>query len=148
MGTAAGLLAVKPGRACIGRIRPVQLVRRLFRRATWLALVAMLGLALAPTLSHALAASNSGDPWSEICSMGGAKMAPVQADAGQAADAGAHLGHCPLCGQIGDAPTLPSAEYLPVRVDGATHRPALFLHAPRTLFAWVAAQPRAPPSLG
>ncbi|MFT3664133.1 DUF2946 family protein [Piscinibacter sp.] len=126
----------------------MHLVRRLFRRATWLALVAMLGLALAPTLSQAVAASQAGDPWAEICSMGGATMTASPAGAGQAGADGAHLGHCPLCGQVGDTPMLPGAEYQPVQVDGATQRPALFLHAPRTLFAWAAARARAPPLLG
>ncbi len=125
----------------------MQAIRRLFRQATWLAICAMLGLALAPTVSHALAASGPGNPWAEICSVAGGKL--VVADAAGAADtqadAGTHLGHCPLCGQIGHAPVLPSAEFVPVRIDAAEHRPA-FVHAPRPLFAWAAAQPRAPPS--
>ena len=123
----------------------MQFIRRLFRPAAWLALVAMLGLALAPTVSHALAASGPGNPWAEICSVaGGAKV--VADAAGTQADAGAHLGHCPLCGQVGAAPALPSAEYVPVRIDGADALPSLFLHAPSTPFAWAAAQPRAPPA--
>ncbi len=127
----------------------VYAIRRLFRPATWLALVAMLGLALAPTVSHALAASGPGNPWAEICSVAGGTMVVADTAAAQAdaqADAGIHLGHCPLCGQVGAAPALPSAEYAPVRIaGGAEHRPALFRHAPRTLFACAAAQPRAPP---
>lgn len=124
----------------------MQAVRRLFRQATWLAICAMLGLALAPTVSHALAASGPGSPWAEICSVAGGKVVVADA-AGSQADAGAHLGHCPLCGQIGSAPVLPSAEFAPGRIDGAhQHRPALFFHAPRPLFAWAAAQPRAPPT--
>lgn len=128
-------------------MRAVQAIRRLFRRATWLALVAMLGLALAPTVSHALAASGPGNPWAEICSVAGGKTVAVDA-AGSRAEAGAHLGHCPLCGQVGDVPALPGAEYRPVRVDVAQYHPALLLHAPRTLFAWAVAQPRAPPLAG
>lgn len=122
----------------------MQSIRRLFRPATWLALVAMLGLALAPTLSHALAASGPGNPWAEICSVAGGKAVAAQAP-GALADAGTHLGHCPLCGQVGDVPALPGTEYVPPRVDAAEQRPALFLRAPHTLFAWTAAQPRAPP---
>jgi hypothetical protein len=126
----------------------VQTIRRLFRQATWLAIFAMLGLALAPTVSHALAASGPGNPWAEICSVAGGKLvvADVAGAAGGQAEAGTHLGHCPLCGQIGSAPALPSAAFVPVRIAGAEHRPALFFHAPRLLFAWAAAQPRAPPS--
>jgi Protein of unknown function (DUF2946) len=123
----------------------VQAIRRLFRQATWLAIFAMLGLALAPTVSHALAASGPGNPWAEICSVAGGKLVVADA-AGAQADSGTHLGHCPLCGQTGGAPALPSAVFVPLRVDGAEHRPAVFSHAPRPLFAWAAAQPRAPPS--
>ncbi len=127
-------------------MRPVQTLRRLFRQATWLALVAMLGLALAPTVSHALAASGPGNPWAEICSVAGGKMVVADA-AGVQADAGAHLGHCPLCGQIGNAPPLPVAESAGMLlVAGADFRPALFAQSPTPLFAWAAAQPRAPPA--
>ena len=52
----------------------MQVIRRLFRRATWFAIFAMLGLALAPTVSHALAASGPGNPWAEICSVAGGKV--------------------------------------------------------------------------
>ena len=124
----------------------MQAIRRLFRHATWLAIFAMLGLALAPTVSHALTASGPGNPWAEICSVAGGKVVVADAAGASSAEAGTHLGHCPLCGQIGSAPVLPSAEFVPVRIDGAEHRPALFFHAPRPLFAWAAAQPRAPPS--
>jgi hypothetical protein len=96
-------------RAGLAKIRPVQTMRRLFRQATWLALVAILGLALVPTLSHALAASGAGEPWSEICSAASGQVPSV--DAGERhADAGVHLGHCPLCGQVGHAPALPPAD--------------------------------------
>jgi len=124
----------------------VQAVRRFFRQATWLAIFAMLGLALAPTVSHALAASGPGNPWAEICSVAGGKV--VVADAtGSEAEAGSHLGHCPLCGQLGSAPALPMAESSgSFAVDGADFLPALFAQSPSPLFAWAAAQPRAPPA--
>jgi hypothetical protein len=124
----------------------VQYVRRLFRQATWLAIFAMLGLALAPTVSHALAASGPGNPWAEICSVAGGKVVVADA-AGSQADAGTHLGHCPLCGQLGSAPALPVAESSStLAVDGADFLPALFARSPSPLFAWAAAQPRAPPA--
>ena len=57
----------------------------------------MLGLALAPTVSHALAAQlASAQPWNELCSIDGD------------ADAGARLAHCPLCVQPGHTPALPA----------------------------------------
>jgi hypothetical protein len=77
-------------------IPAVNAARRLFRHAAALALVAMLGLALAPTLSHALATQRvNAQPWSELCSVD---------DAGSAV---ATLAHCPLCTPAGQAPTLP-----------------------------------------
>jgi hypothetical protein len=124
----------------------VQIVRRLFRQATWLAIVAMVGLALVPTVSHALAASGPGNPWAEICSVAGGKL--VMADAaGAQADAGVHLGHCPLCGQLADSPALPMPPSGGLAVpDGADFLPMLFGQSPSPLFAWAAAQPRAPPA--
>ncbi len=109
----------------------------------------MLGLALAPTVSHALAASSPGNPWAEICSVAGGKV--VVADAagatGSQAEAGTHLGHCPLCGQIGSAPALPVAESAAsFAIAGADLLPALFAQSPSPLFAWAAARPRAPPA--
>jgi hypothetical protein len=47
----------------VDKMASVQPVRRLFRPATWLAILAVLGLAIAPTISHALAASGPGNPW-------------------------------------------------------------------------------------
>ena len=124
----------------------MQAIRRLFRQATWLAIFAMLGLALAPTVSHALAASGPGNPWAEICSVAGGTLVVADA-AGTQAEAGAHLGHCPLCGHLGDAPALPVAESAgALVVDGADFLPALFAQSPSPLFAWAAAQPRAPPA--
>jgi len=124
----------------------VQTIRRLLRRATWLSMFAMLGLALAPAGSHALAGAGPGNPWSEVCSVAGGKL--VRADArGEQAGAGAHLGHCPLCGHLGHAPALPMAEADDApNPDGADFLPTLFAQAPSPPFAWAAAQPRAPPA--
>lgn len=58
----------------------------------------MLGLALAPTVSHALAAQMaSAQPWNELCTIDGEQ------------DAGVRLAHCPLCVQPGHTPALPVA---------------------------------------
>jgi hypothetical protein len=85
------------GHGALVNICAVNAIRRLFRRAAALALAAMLGLALAPTVSHALAAQlASAQPWSELCSLDGDQ------------DAGARLAHCPLCAQSGHTPALPA----------------------------------------
>jgi hypothetical protein len=60
----------------------------------------------------------------------------------------AHFEHCPFCGLGAAEPMLPtSASASPARADLAHATPALFLLAPRPLFAWRSAQPRAPPAL-
>ncbi|MBL0148159.1 MAG: hypothetical protein IPP87_05260 [Ideonella sp.] len=52
------------------------LFRRLHRRLSWIALFAMLAMALAPTVSHALADAPA--PWlSEICSAKGSTSPPT-----------------------------------------------------------------------
>jgi len=135
--------------------------------AAWLALFAMLAGALLPGLSQALASAR-GEAWSAVCTAQGVRWVMAAASdsatdsaansttdgaANPAADPGAPLStvaaeHCPYCTPSGHAPALPSAapEALP-QPARSTQAPALFLHAPRTLFAWRGAQPRAPPPL-
>jgi hypothetical protein len=110
----------------------------------------MLALALLPTLSHALAFARGGAAWAEVCTPQGMRL--VSVDAAQAVDTGApvqvagHLEHCPLCALGADLPVLPPAPRAALALPlGAAEMPALFLHAPRTLFAWRSAQPRGPP---
>lgn len=120
------------------------------RLPAWIALVAMLALALLPTVSHALAFARGGSAWAEVCTPQGMRL--VALDASQTADpaapvqAAGHLEHCPFCALAADAPPLPPAPAaaLPQPL-AATAVPALFLQAPRPLFAWASAQPRAPP---
>jgi hypothetical protein len=121
------------------------------RLPLWLALVAMLALALLPTLSHALTFARGGAAWAELCTPQGMRLVAVDAaqaaaDTGAPAQAAGHLEHCPLCALGADLPMLPPAApaalVLPL---AAADAPALFLHAPRTLFAWRSAQPRGPP---
>lgn len=95
----------------------------------------MLGLALAPTVSHALAAQlASAQPWSELCSLEGDR------------DPGARLAHCPLCAQPGHHPALPSSPppiAAPIAV--AQPAPAAAPAGVRLGFARVAPPSRAPP---
>lgn len=119
-----------------------------------IALIAMLGLALVPTLSRAMNPSTGTGPWSEICSTVGARfLAPADTAAGAPADAplsssAAHMEHCPLCAQFSPVMGLPPADpaTLPAPA-GADHLPALYTQSPRPLFAWAAVQARAPPLL-
>ena len=101
----------------------------------------MLGLALAPSVSHALSAQQASNPFTAICS------APNTG--GQPADGGAamRLEHCAMCVVAASAIGMPPAPVavLPVP-EGAAYIPSLFLDASRPLFAWRPPQARAPPS--
>ena len=123
-----------------------------------MALLAIFGLSFAPTVSHALARVQ-GQPsaWTQICTPQGMKTVAVQADdvvpdaaASGPQEEGASLNlleHCPLCGLAASALPLPAADGgLVLPLSQATEVPRLFLRAPRPLFIWSAAQPRAPPA--
>ena len=120
----------------------------------------MLALALLPTLSRALAhTADERSALAEICTPQGTKLLPgltiglkiglSAAPEGTVEPAAprAHFDHCPYCA-LGGATPLPA----PLAAAALTllpltqAAPALFLHAPRTLFAWTAAQPRGPPA--
>ena len=100
----------------------------------------MLGLALAPSVSHALNAQQQSNPWIEICSTSGSGEQPGQGTAAM------QLEHCAMCCVAAHAMGMPPA---PVAVlpapEGAAHVPALFLEATHSLFAWSPPQARAPP---
>jgi hypothetical protein len=123
-------------------IRPT---RRL--RFVWLALFAVLLNALAPTVSHALAASRPTIPV-DVCSVdGGAPFAAAAALLMQD-DHGAMglAGDCGYClAHAGSHGLPPPVHALFVPALGAEPRPFLFHHAPRPLAIWLAAVPRGPP---
>ena len=112
------------------------------RLATWIAALAVLLAALAPAISHAM-----GSSWVEVCTVQGSKWVPVDdgGDAGQTDPAHA-LEHCPYCSlQLPALAVPPVTPQLPLVVAPTDEFPLAFLAAPRTLHAWVSAQPRAPP---
>jgi len=128
----------------------MQTFRRRLRPLSWLALVAMLALALAPTLSHALALARGGSAWAEVCTPQGARLVALGDVASEPApgQAVSHLENCPFCALssagLAPPPAAPARLALPLAGNEA---PPLFLHGPRTLHAWRSAQPRAPPSI-
>ena len=128
----------------------VNAARRHLPSLAWIALLAMLLLALLPTLSRAMAvAQGESAVWAEICTAQGMKRVALDSQTSDPAApeaAGGHLDHCPFCSLCAQAVGMPPAP-LVVRDVSATaeHVPPLFLQAPRTLFAWRRAQPRAPP---
>jgi hypothetical protein len=130
----------------------VKTLRRHLNACNWLALVAVLAMALLPTVSHALAhGQGTGTTWAEVCTPQGMKMVAVDLDdaapgAAGSAQAGSHLEHCPYCtGSVTPQGLPPSTFSLPDFDARAGLVPPLFLQAPHTLFAWRSAQPRAPP---
>lgn len=125
-------------------MRAVRAHRRL---TTWIAALAILLAALAPSLSHALA-SATGVEWIEICTAQGSKWVAAGEDSPERVPASAHvLDHCPCCSihapDLGLPPAIDTAHQPSRQVHDV---PLAFLAAPRTLHAWVSAQPRAPPT--
>lgn len=120
------------------------LYRRPQRRSlVWLLLLTLLLATLAPGVARALVFSR-GDaaPWSVVCS----RLGTAQ-DGGAPASEPAHLfEHCPFCALQANpwAPPPAALAAVPAPLLGLAV-PVLFLRAPRPLFAWAHAQPRAPP---
>ena len=145
-------LSPSASRAAIGvsRIASVlNLLRHRLRRLSWMALLAIFGLAMAPTISRALAHADPGRGWTEVCTPQGMKLVALDDRIGEEPTPGATMpDHCSLCAW-GGAPMAPPSP--PVALPGPDRRavalPTLFLAAPRPLFAWAASQPRAPPTL-
>jgi hypothetical protein len=111
-----------------------------------MAILAVLMGLLAPSLGHALAAG-AGDRWVEVCSTQGSRWIQTGDDGTGRAPGSAHASeHCAYC-----SPHAPALGPVPEAVHGylavgLAHEPArAFLAAPRTLRAWLGAQPRAPP---
>ena len=138
---------------------------RLRRRWTaWIALCAILLGALVPTVSHGVRAwSHSPITWVEVCSSTGNKLIAMavgqdagttkgfvkQANGGRGLPSGEHAGeHCPFClVHANDAAVLPaSPPVMALTTPLNDELPSLFLHAPRSLFAWAPSQARAPPT--
>jgi hypothetical protein len=105
----------------------------------WIALLAVLFSALAPSVSHALAAATP-DVLAEMCTVNGAtKKSPDSAMHG--------MEHCPYCAMQGHSPALlPQAMAGFAVVGGHDLYPALFYLAPQPLHTWSSAKPRGPPS--
>jgi hypothetical protein len=112
------------------------------RRLAWVLLCALVVAALAPGVARALAfAQGQLAPWSVVCS------APADGTPQGGHDAAHLMEHCAWCGLHADALALPPVASVVLQQPALRHAmPALFLHAPRPLPAWAAAQARAPPA--
>lgn len=116
----------------------------------WVTALVVLMAALAPSVSRWLASSSTGPlALQEVCASRdiGPSMIMLKY---RAAPAGDHvlLDHCPLCVLQADHLGLPPAQLARLPAGGLRDKvPALFLHAPRPLAIWAAAQARAPPAV-
>ena len=123
------------------------------RRITaWIACFAILLAALAPSISHAVAAMKGISYESEICTSTGVKTSATVTGATSnsqpASQQSLHFEHCPFCSSQFHTPALPPAHMAVAIVpDGSPAHPRLFYQSSRPLFAWAAAQPRAPPAI-
>ena len=123
------------------------------RFTAWIATLAILIGALAPSVSQAMSAFGDGSTrWLEVCTSAGMLWvaADADADAGQSGEdeggPGFTAGHCPYCCPHAGSFALPPASPPAFAVDGPHQlQPVLYHAAPRPLFAWAAAHPRAPP---
>ena len=121
------------------------------RFAAWVACLAILLAAFAPSVAHAwnLAQSRVASQM-EICSVMGVahEKANDAADPVSASESAptSHLEHCPFCAGHGAVPAMaPVAGFsLPVPQISAGF-PFLYYQAPRRLFVWSSAHSRAPP---
>lgn len=125
-------------------------MKRITRRvAAWIACIAMLFAALAPSVSQAMSAV-PGDSWTEICSVSGTKFVKVTADKAEVSHHSKsdlhHVEHCPLCvTHAGSFALPPTAGFsIPLIETQETH-PSLFFQSPQPLPIWTSAQSRAPP---
>lgn len=105
-------------------------------------LVTLVVVAMAPGIARALAfAQGQVEPWSVVCS------APGNAPATGDTELLHLLEHCAWC-NLHHTALAPPPTVAPLQLAALQHGlTALFLHAPRPLPAWAAAQARAPPRL-
>ena len=122
------------------------------RLSLWIACLAILLNALAPSISHALAA-HKGSPSRliEICTVAGTRVvadgdAAMSKPAGSDAQHREALEHCPYCSIHAGSDGLPPPALIVLQpADRGAAMPLLFYAAPRPLFSWSAARPRGPP---
>ncbi len=113
----------------------------------WIAMLAVLFGALAPAVSHALASTGATSMQMEICTMDGMKSVAVDSGSQPGEPVGHLMKHCCSCSPLADPwSLLPAAHLHPAMAPAADRHPPLFYQAPRALFPWTAAKPRAPPA--
>lgn len=112
----------------------------------WIALAAMCVLVVVPTLARATATAAM-PGMGEVCTAEGVRTVPFEGDPAPAGPQA--LDHCPICvvqSAAGSTPPPAVPAVLALALTAAPAMPALFLVAPRPLFAWASAAPRGPPA--
>jgi len=119
--------------------------RRTF--SSWIALLAILVVTLAPSVMGTLSAS-SGQPWDQVCSATSPTVAK-SATSGDGSPAAPHaFAHCPYCALHAELAPPPDPRQADAGFILALRaQPAAFVRAPRANAVWTSAQPRAPPSV-
>ena len=116
----------------------------------WIACLAILLNALAPSISHALSAASGSSNMTEVCTVTGTKLVSNDQASVEKSSTDSvlhHLEHCPFCMTHAGTFALPGPLPLSFAVSGGHGLfPALFYHSPAPLFSWSGANPRAPPA--
>lgn len=127
------------------------LFRQNRRITAWFACLTILLNALAPAISHAMAAMEDDQtPWAQICSANGARFIPLDlnTDTPQQDRQPMAMDHCAYCLTHAGSFAVFSDVPLPVvSADFGLDYPTRFYQSPSRLFVWATASPRAPPVL-
>lgn len=122
-------------------------LRHLF---SWIVSATILAGALTPMMSHGQP-GQGGKRFHEVCTAKGMQRIPVQDDApvrGKGAAEHKVMQHCLFCVSHSGTQGLPPPADFVLRLPayGGRSYPPLYFNASRPLFAWMVAQPRAPPA--
>lgn len=111
-------------------------------------MIGVLFSALAPTISHAMAASSDSVDTVQICTMNGMKLVSVtDSPAGKTILDDHVFKHCPYCVMHSGGAALPTKPVIFAFVAPAASYPPLFYQSAVPLLSWTAAAPRGPPRL-
>jgi hypothetical protein len=118
------------------------------RVSAWIATLAILLAALAPTISQAAYHVSGDASWLEVCTAYGMQRVAVGEDPPSPDDAAGLLAeHCSYCSfHSGCAALTSRAVARAVSPDARAAVTARSVHIPRPLLAWAASRPRAPPA--
>lgn len=125
------------------------LTRATHRFAAWLAMLAMLLGALAPTVAQAVVSAKGGPDWVQVCSASGMFWVRADGQEDKAAEGGKSLvdaaRHCPWCSLQGAAGLPPASRADIAAFAGRSEVPAAPIRSATPATPWPTALSRAPP---